>query len=150
VYRSWCGAPEVSRGVTRSQMALNKDLAPAFASWAGATPPAFVDGRSLAPLLSASPSTSWRTAFLIEHRSSDTEYPSVRDKPNYDALRTARHLYVKYATNEKELYNLSNDPYELTSLHRSADPALRADLQARLNALRGCTEEGCRTAVGGG
>ena len=38
--------PGVPRGVSRSQMALNNDLAPTFASWAGARPPRFVDGCS--------------------------------------------------------------------------------------------------------
>ena len=39
--------PGVPRGVTRSRMALNNDLAPTIASsWAGLRPPGFVDARS--------------------------------------------------------------------------------------------------------
>jgi membrane-anchored protein YejM (alkaline phosphatase superfamily) len=47
--------PSVPQGATRPQMALNNDLAPTFAELAGVASPAFVDGRSLMPLLSASP-----------------------------------------------------------------------------------------------
>jgi N-acetylglucosamine-6-sulfatase len=92
--------PGVPAGEMRSQMVLNNDLAPTFAELAGVTSPNFVDGRPLSPLLSASPPTSWRSAFLIEHRRSKTEYPSVRAIPNYDAVRTANHLYVEYETGE--------------------------------------------------
>jgi N-acetylglucosamine-6-sulfatase len=59
--------PGVPPGVSRSQMVLNNDLAPTFASLAGLTPPSFVDGRSLSPLLSTSPPSPWRNALLIEH-----------------------------------------------------------------------------------
>ena len=138
--------PGVSRGVTRSQMALNTDFAPAFADLAGFTPPPFVDGRSLSPLLSARPPAVWRTAFLVEHRRSKEEYAYARIIPDYDAVSTANHLYVEYETGEKELYNLSKDPYELTNRYASADPALRSDLRARLNALRGCAGPECRRA----
>ena len=51
--------------MSRSQMALNNDLAPIFASLAGLRPPSFVDGRSLRALLSASPPSSWRNALLV-------------------------------------------------------------------------------------
>ena len=142
--------PGVPRGVTRSQMALNNDLAPTFASWAGVTPPTWVDGRSLSPLLSASPPASWRTAFLVEHRRSLEEFGYVRDIPNYDAVRTAQYNYVEYETGEKELYDLNADPTELTSLHASAShSAVISNLKARLDALKSCTGQTCRTAEGG-
>jgi arylsulfatase A-like enzyme len=141
--------PGVPQGVTRFQMALNNDLAPTFASWADVMPPAFVEGRSLSPLLSTSPPASWRTAFLVEHRSSANEGFYTVDTPDYDAVRTSRYLYVEYKTGERELYNLSTDPYELTSLHASAPPTLLSDLKARLDALKRCPGAECKTAEDG-
>jgi N-acetylglucosamine-6-sulfatase len=141
--------PDVPQGVTRSHMVLNNDLAPTFASWAGVTPPAFVDGRSLSPLLSSSPHASWRTAFLVEHKSSAEEYGYVRAIPNYYAVRTAQYSYVEYATGEKELYDLNADPYELTNIYSSASPKLLSDLKARLDALKTCAGEICKTAEDG-
>lgn len=142
--------PGVPPGATRSQMALNNDLAPTFARWAGVTPPAFVDGRSLSPLLSTSPPTSWRTAFLVEHRRSAEEYGYVSAIPNYDAVRTSQYHYVEYATGEKELYDLAADPTELNSIHASASPTLISNLKARLDALKTCAGTSCRTAENGG
>jgi N-acetylglucosamine-6-sulfatase len=145
--------PGVPRGVTRSQMALNNDLAPTFASWAGATPASVVDGRSLKPLLSASPPATWRTAFLVEHRRSPEEYAYVKAIPNYSAVRTARYNYVEYKTGEKELYDLTADPTELTNIYPSASPRLRSNLKARLDALKQCKGTGaaqpsCKAAEG--
>jgi N-acetylglucosamine-6-sulfatase len=130
--------PEVPRGVTRSQMALNNDLAPTFAFWAGVRPPGFVEGRSLAPLLTSSPPATWRTAFLIEHRRTPEEFAYVRAIPNYFAVRTARYNYVEYGTGEKELYDLNADPTELTNIYNSAPQTLRSELKARLEALKIC------------
>ena len=147
--------PSVPRGVTRPQMALNNDLAPTFASWAGVAPPSFVDGRSLRPVLAASPPASWRTAFLVEHRRSPEEYAYVKAIPEYYAVRTDRFSYVEYpTTGEKELYDLSADPTELTSLHASAPhQALISDLKARLAQLKQCkgtgaTQPSCEAAEG--
>jgi len=142
--------PGVPAGVTRSQMALNNDLAPTFARWAGITPPAFVDGRPLTPLLTSSPPATWRTAFLVEHRRSAEEYGYVSAIPNYEAIRTSQYNYVEYETGERELYDLNADPTELTSIHASASPTLIANLKARLDALKTCAGTGCRTAENGG
>jgi arylsulfatase A-like enzyme len=147
--------PRVPAGVPRSQMALNNDLAPTFASWAGVAPPSFVDGRSLKPLLTSSPPATWRSAFLIEHRSSPEEYGYVKAIPEYYAVRTDRYSYVEYpTTGETELYDLNADPTELSSLHASAShQALISDLKARLAQLKQCkgtgaTQPSCEAAEG--
>ncbi len=66
--------------------------------------------------------------------------------PAYEAVRTETHKYVEYETGDKELYDLETDPYELESIHESAEPSLLEDLKARLDALRSCAEAGCREA----
>jgi arylsulfatase A-like enzyme len=138
--------PGVPRGMSRSQMALNNDLAPTFASWAGLTPPSFVDGRSLGPLLSASPPSSWRSAFLVEHWRDESGDAYAATIPDYTAVRTGRYLFTRYATGEIELYDLSNDPYELKSLHKTASTELKARLASRLDALESCAAQSCHSA----
>jgi N-acetylglucosamine-6-sulfatase len=60
--------PGVPEGRTLHHMVLNNDLAPTFADLAGARAPAFVDGRSLVPLLTDDPTPLqyWRQRFVIE------------------------------------------------------------------------------------
>lgn len=117
-------------------MVSNTDLAATFAELAGV---GFAgDGRSLAPLLRGG-DPAWRSAVLLE--ASGEAGP-----PGYEAVRTRRHKYVEYVTGDKELYDLEVDPYELESLHDSADPALAESLKVRLEALTSCSGQSCREA----
>ncbi len=144
--------PSVPQGAIRSQMVLNNDLAPTFADLGGVQVPSFVDGRSLKPLLgtNSSPGSSWRTAFLIEHRRAPEEQEDVRAIPNYYAVRTSRYLYVEYpTTGEKELYDLDADPYELKNVYPSASPTLLSALKRRLNALKSCAGAECKMVEDG-
>jgi len=137
-------APGVPAGRAVEQMALNVDFAPTIAELAGVSAPSFVDGRSLVPLLGATPPATWRSDFLIEHWNGGGGGPW--QVPTYAAVRTGTYKYVEYDNGERELYDLSSDPYELESQHDSVDPALVRELQSRLEALKECAGQSCREA----
>jgi N-acetylglucosamine-6-sulfatase len=111
-------------------MVLNNDLAPTIADLAGATPTIVMDGRSLLPLMRGEV-TVWRKRCLIEHWFSGSTSQGALAKldiPSYFAIRSAyshaaapSKLYVEYETQEKEYYDLLQDPFELASRH--ADPS---------------------------
>jgi len=151
-YEETIGVPLVARGpgilagATKRALVLNNDLAPTFTDLAGATTPSFVDGRSLKPLLTGPPSERWRERFLVESWQ-DPKRPS--SPPTYKAVRTPRHLYVRYATGERELYDLREDPHQLRSRHETAGRKLLSALKLRLEALKDCEARACRTAEGG-
>jgi N-acetylglucosamine-6-sulfatase len=128
----------IPAGQERSQIVSNVDLAPTFADLAGTESPVNPDGRSLEPLLSGTPPQEWREVLLLESR--------ARNRPLWSGLRTQRYAYSEYETDEKELYDLEADPYQLRSIHESADPALVSELSGKLNALRGCAGHSCREA----
>ncbi len=156
--------PGVAAGTQAEKLALNTDLAPTFADLAGVSFPA--DGRTLAPLLSGEEDPSWRTSVLLEKLpqadSSEAGDGKAKGKgkgkgkgkskqgpsssPGFQAVRTGTHKYVEYDNGERELYDLAADPYELESIHETADPALVEDLKAKLDALKSCSEEGCQEA----
>ncbi|MGI8911338.1 MAG: sulfatase family protein [Rubrobacteraceae bacterium] len=136
--------PGVQAGAFYEQFALNTDLAPTFAKWAMVEPPPDMDGRSLAPLF-ADAAIPWRTAFLVEHwqdRAGAAPYI-----PSYKAVHTQDAVYTRYATGEKEMYELDEDPYQLNGSVRNQ--SLASTLQARLAALEGCAGNTCRTAEDG-
>jgi N-acetylglucosamine-6-sulfatase len=136
--------PGVPAGAKVENLVVNTDFVPTFADLAGvSSPPA--DGRSLVPLLRGE-DPSWRSAILLEGFQRPNKKRSL---PPYKAIRTETHKYVEYDTGDKELYDLEADPYELENVYESADPSLVADLETRLNALRGCVGEGCREAEDG-
>jgi arylsulfatase A-like enzyme len=109
------------------------DLAPTIAEAANIGAPG-AEGASLMPILSGA-DPPWRSDFLIEHLQGPAAVDPIK---TYCAVRNERHIYVVYKSGERELYDLSEDPYQLTN--RAADPAYAAtvdDLHARLKTL--CT-----------
>jgi arylsulfatase A-like enzyme len=137
--------PGVPAGGALDHMVLNDDLAPTVADLGGVPAPSFVDGRSLVPLLDSAPpaTTDWRQSFLVEN------YFSEFSAPDYRAVRTEEYLFVSYASGERELYDLRDDPYQLASRQDSTGSALLSELNSRLDALEDCAGDSCRTAEDG-
>ena len=157
--------PVVQPGSSTDMLVLNTDYLPTFMDLAGpqAQTPSYVDGRSLLPVLTGRATTSsWRTAILLEGRKNSADPEIVLDR-NYNGIRmstststsTSTNKYIEYESisgsgSIRELYDLSVDPNELTNTYSSADPNVLplSELDARLDALKGCQAESCRTAEG--
>jgi arylsulfatase A-like enzyme len=121
--------PGFAPGLVATEPVINADLAPTFVGLAGATPRRVMDGRSL---LDRDPSRP----LLIE--AADVSAP-------FTAVRTTSWEWVEYANGERELYNLTNDPFQLTSRHNAPSlAATRADLADLLARLRTCAGNSCR------
>jgi N-acetylglucosamine-6-sulfatase len=156
--------PGVPPGRTTHMLAEFIDLAPTLADLAETKTPAFVDGRSLVPILDWGGSAeAWRQAVLIEgwpglgdcsaaNASNVLEW-QVEDAdcavdgtliPSFTGLRTADTVYIAYASGEHELYALSTDPYQLENGYLAADPALLSWLEDQRAALATCAGARCR------
>ncbi len=146
--------PGVPAGSTSYAIAMNVDLAPTFAAWAGVTPPSFVDGRSLTPVLTGAGKapSGWRTAALVEHHGPDTMVtdPDLENNTvtpiTYEAVATQTLTYVEYIDGEFEFYDRSTDPYQLTNTYATGDQVAIKRLAAQLAALKTCKADACRTA----
>jgi len=114
--------------------ALNIDLAPTLLDLAGAHVPDAVDGRSLAPFLRGNPPATWRTDVLIENYGAGVSL----------ALRTPEWLYAEIDTDELELYDMREDPYQVQSLHRYVDPSFMEPFSRRIQTLFACHGASCR------
>jgi len=154
-YEEAIGVPLMVRGPgvppgevrVREQLVINNDFAPTIAELAGVTIPEFVDGSSFAPLLTGSPPPSWRTAFL-EEGWLDSGLPNIRT-PDHKSVHTQTHMFTDYATGEYELYDLVLDPDQMQSKRRAGNEQLYSALQTRLNSLKACSGEACRSAEWG-
>ncbi len=105
--------PADTRGLTRSELVLNIDLAPTILSWAGLPVPTAMQGRSLTPLV-AGRSVAWREDFYHEF----TWTADGRIVPS-EGIRSARWKYNRYFSQNpvvEQLFDLQNDPGETTDL----------------------------------
>jgi N-acetylglucosamine-6-sulfatase len=112
---------------------LNLDLAPTLLELAGVAKPAEMQGRSFAGVLRGSEGEI-RDSFLYEY-ANDAFLPVI---PDILAVRQPNRKYVMYpqSPGEEELYDLVNDPHELTNLAGNPDFAIaRAQLRQRLMRL---------------
>jgi N-acetylglucosamine-6-sulfatase len=100
-----------------------------------------MDGRNLLPILAGEEPEWWRRCLMIENV-----------EKGWYSLRTPTHWYTEWDTGEKELYDLLEDPEQMESIHRSADPAIQgmiAELSTTLGTLKRCSGQTCRRADGG-
>jgi len=114
------------------EMVLNIDLAPTLLELAGMQVPPTMQGRSLVPLLAGQPGP-WRRSFLYEYFR-DERFPI----PTMLGVRTERAKYITYPGLQDidELYDLEQDPFELSNL--ALEPAARlqrAEMRQELQRL---------------
>ena len=134
--------PGIPRGVRRSQITGNIDLAPTILDVANAEHPRAVDGRSLMPL-ARSAATGSRRTILLENGPNSSESTAVRN---------ATHLYVEHggADPERELYNLNFDPFQLKSRHvggpfeQAGSQQVENEMRRELHTLEECSGDSCR------
>jgi arylsulfatase A-like enzyme len=134
--------PGFPAGVDRHQVTALIDLAPTFLELAGGTAGLPLDGMSLLPM-AANPNFAAARNLVVE---AGPRGDSADDPWFYRGIRTQRRLYLEYEeTNEVEMYDLVNDPFQLRNV--STDPsysASRALLASSLDRLRDCSGAGCR------
>lgn len=125
----------IKPGSARDEMVLNIDIAPTMLELGGAQIPETIQGRSLVPLLEGK-TVPWRDSFLIEYWS-DKVFPRVLTM-GYKCIRTDRWKYIHYVdlNGMDELYDLKNDPYELTNVISTAENnGILSHLQTKLQIL---------------
>jgi N-acetylglucosamine-6-sulfatase len=132
--------PGFPENTTREQLVANIDLAPTITSLTGVTPGRVMDGIPLLPL-AKNPADGTNRDILFE--SPDIGASGIRRGP---------WKYNLWTNGDEELYNLDDDPYELTNLlydppgptgPSAADLTLASQLKARLEQLRACSGASC-------
>lgn len=121
----------------------NVDIAPTLANIAGATVGLTEDGRSFLPMILGQPvPAGWRTTVLQHWTGGDNVGKTGHGVaiPAFWAVRgpVSGHLYVyvEISTGEKELYDETVDPWDLTNIAGNPNYAtVQATLAARLARL---------------
>ncbi|KAH7141773.1 arylsulfatase [Dactylonectria macrodidyma] len=162
--------PGVKKGIVSHTPSTVTDFAPTFLEIAGLPKkhqPSFLDGASLlkAWMSPSNPKLAekkeainvefWGTAFTELKLWADGDYapyfPGLYLENDYKTMRYVAEksswMYSRWCTNDTELYNTLDDPYELNNLANSTDPHIQR-VKSRLNALllvtKSCAESTCR------
>ncbi len=127
--------PGVTRpGSVNVDLVQNLDYAETFLEMAGVEAPDDMQGRSLVPLLKEEASEDWRDAIYYHYHG----FPAVHMVARHYGIRTERYKLIHfYQFDEWELYDLQEDPDELTNQY--ANPEYRdvvSSLAVRLGELR--------------
>ncbi len=145
--------PGVEAGKTLDYLTTNADFTATVVALSGATLPLHIqlDGRSLVPLFSAATrpgGANWRKLVPTAHYVGGGEGGGF---PEFFGVRTQRWSFVEYTNlkNEKELYNLAVDPYELQNYigpqqKQEPPPGLLAKLIDRNLRMKSCQGDTCR------
>ncbi len=118
---------------TRDELILNIDIAPTVLALAGAETPSTVDGQSFVDLF-AGESVDWRTDFLVEN---------WNDQPYADpfvGVHEGDWVYMHFDNGTEELYNLAEDPYQLSNIASNDEYADRlSEMRNRTITLMQCS-----------
>jgi arylsulfatase A-like enzyme len=163
--------PGIKAGTSTGELAANIDIAPTILELAGATADKSVDGRSLVPymkdpaLRSRRPilfesfvetadveangePTAQRTVKEVQPRSARRNGASasiVAPPKDYEGIRLGPYKYIEWPDGEKELYDITKDPYELNNVVRVPNLSpIRAFLHAQLIRLETCVGRTCQ------
>jgi arylsulfatase A-like enzyme len=124
--------PGFGAGVVETDLVSNVDLVATILEATGATPALIPDGRPLQTPLED------RALFLHSGPRGNV------DNVWFEAVRTERYIHVEYSNNQREFYDLAEDPFQLDN--RRSDPAyadIRNDLAQMLDVFRTCVGAGC-------
>lgn len=117
---------------------LNVDFAPTFLDYAGAEPPATIQGRSFRANLAGRTPPDWRDAMYYRY------YAGSRQRPAHFGIRTQDNKLIYYDGLENlphdrrwEFYDLERDPHETRNAYGDAEyTALVDKLKKRLSELQ--------------
>lgn len=139
--------PGIPAGLTVTQLVSNADLAPTIAKWAKVTPATAVDGRSLVPVLKATPPAVWRKSLGIAHWNNGG-FSKTRMLQDYLGVRTMRYSYARYPafSGVMSVYDLQSDPNQIGNIAKTASKSLLGTLGSLTTRLASCAAASCVTA----
>jgi N-acetylglucosamine-6-sulfatase len=156
--------PGIKPGSSSGQIAANIDLAPTILRLTSARADRVFDGRSLVPFWRDTSLRSRRPILLEsfalatdidgdgqpDQRSPEEATTSISaPAENYLGVRHGPYMYVEYQTGDRELYDLSKDPYELNNRVKDRRyDRVQAFLKRQIARLEGCVGSDCKFTTG--
>jgi len=130
----------VEAGSVNKHLVQNLDLAPTILDLAGSEVPAYMQGRSLLPLLQGENPTDWRDAVYYHYYEGP---PRVHQVARHYGIRTDRYTLVHYPDDDEwELFDLETDPEQLQSVYNEPEyTSIQQGLKSRIDELQSQYED---------
>jgi N-acetylglucosamine-6-sulfatase len=131
--------------VDTDHLVVNADWAPTILRLAGLTTSPDIDGRAMRPLIDKNVALGepWRNMFSLARWRAPND--NLAPYPDFTGVKTAKYTYVEWKNGEKELYDLTVDPYEINNVASSTAYAATMAQFAAINAgLQTCAGNTCR------
>ena len=125
-----CG-PGVRRGLVLDNIVSLVDLFPTLLEMGGVAPPAGIDGESLMPLLTGRSNRSRNWAYAM--------YSGCSANTSMFMLRDGDWKYIAYPGYRPQLFNLREDPEEVSNL-AARSPEVLSGMDKKLRAVVDCDE----------
>lgn len=124
----------IKQGSINQDLVQNLDFAPTFLDLAGVPIPDDMQGMSLVPTMTGKPDAPKRDSVYYHYY----EYPAVHSVARHYGVRTDRYKLIHYyQNNEWELFDLNEDPNELTNVYADSNyTAIVTELTAELARLQ--------------
>jgi N-acetylglucosamine-6-sulfatase len=159
--------PGIEPDSETGELAANIDIAPTILELAGAEADKSLDGRSLVPFL-RDPELRTRRPILFEsfvetsdvaaqgaisrapvgasaRRGNEATASLLAPPKDYAGIRLGPYKYIAWPTGEKELYNITKDPYELNNIAKVPNfYPIRNFLHRQMKRLIDCVGRSCR------
>jgi len=126
---------KIKAGSVNNDLVLNVDYAPTLLSLAGIEIPNDMQGKSFVPVLENKTKAPFRDAVYYHYY----EYPYWHNVQPHYGIRTDRYklIHYYYDVDEWELFDLENDPNEMTNIYNTKENSeLVTNLKNRLAALK--------------
>ena len=129
--------PGLKKGVVETRLTSLLDVYPTLVALAGGSPPSFLRGLSLLPLMTASGSDESK---FPEDRYVTAQYHSNMGNTGSFMVRWRQYKYITFGTSlaafqgyKPQLFDVDKDPDEMTDL-AAQEPQIVAAMDAKLNA----------------
>ena len=126
----------IAPGQVNDNLVLNLDMSPTLLDLAGVEIPSEMQGRTLRPLITATPTSEWRDAIYYRYYEFPHGWHNVR--PHY-GVRTDRYKLIHFEGDMDvwELFDLQSDPNELNNVYgRDNYSVIREALRDKLTELQ--------------
>ncbi|MDQ3629133.1 MAG: sulfatase [Actinomycetota bacterium] len=137
--------PGIAAGSRTSAPFLSTDFAPTILDWAGAGRQVDMDGTSMREVLEGR-GQRWRRPVLYNAPPKGSQGPAAPRQ--IIGVRTRDFLYTEYVDGDTELYDLTRDPKQETSLHDvEAYDGIRRQLATLLGEIESCRGADCNAPL---